>query len=270
MTQTTPVRQRLAEAVDLQNAQRHEEAVAAFEALLQEEADPASPVRVLMLDGLGRSWHMLGQLGKARQAFEDSLHLLEQVFGPEHPHVAGGLQNFSRVLAACGEYVLARQTGLKAVELLRAAVDKEHPRLADALLNLSSIHYDSEAFTEAEACLREAQDIWTATLGADSVPVSTCWNNRGRILERQGKPEEGARLHEKAVDIRRRLLGQHPETAFSLGNWGAALADAGQWAKAQAVLEEALLCYEYLGMRDEEAACICRQNLEVCRKSLRG
>ena len=64
-------------------------------------------------------------------------------------------------------------------------------------------------------------------------------------------------------------LGIHPETAFSLGNCGAALAGDAQWEKAAQTLEEALSCYESLGLSDSPEAVTCRNNLNLCRNAVK-
>ena len=69
------------------------------------------------------------------------------------------------------------------------------------------------------------------------------------------------------MSIRKEILGIHPETAFSLGNYGAALAGDAQWDKAAQTLEEALSCYDRLGLSDSPDAATCRNNLSLCRNA---
>ena len=97
--------------------------------------------------------------------------------------------------------------------------------------------------------------------------VSTCLNNLGRIYEERGLLEEGIGFHRRSLTIRRETLGEHPETAFSLGNLGTALASAGQWAEAAEVLEECVACYSRQGI-DTPQVDGYRRNLEICRMAL--
>ena len=71
----------------------------------------------------------------------------------------------------------------------------------------------------------------------------------------------------ESCTIRKEILGIHPETAFSLGNYGAALAGDAQWEKAANTLEEALTCYDSLGLSDSPEAVTCRNNLNLCRNA---
>ena len=47
--------------------------------------------RVLVLDGLGRCLHIQGRLEEAETFFRESLRFLEELFGPNHIHVAGSV-----------------------------------------------------------------------------------------------------------------------------------------------------------------------------------
>ncbi len=54
--------------------------------------------------------------------------------------------------------------------------------------------------------------------------MGTCLNNLGRLYEECGQLDRGIALHRKAVALRQDVLGDHEDTAFSLGNLGVALA----------------------------------------------
>ena len=69
--------------------------------------------------------------------------------------------------------------------------------------------------------------------------------------------------------IRKELLGDHTETAFSLGNLGVALATAGQWQEAVDTLQEALDCYARAGHTTGPYIEGYRKNLEICRHALK-
>ena len=82
------------------------------------------------------------------------------------------------------------------------------------------------------------------------------------------RPEEGIAHHRAALAIRRKVLGDHPETAFSAGNLGTALAAAGKWREATETLEEAIACYARCGHTAGNDIEGYRRNLDVCRSAL--
>ncbi|MEG2172175.1 MAG: tetratricopeptide repeat protein [Desulfovibrionaceae bacterium] len=222
--------------------------------------------RILALDQQGRDYHSQGQLPEAEAAFTEALHMLRELFGPKHTHVAGALQNLARIRSERGAWGEAAALGNEALTMQQELLGPNHPAVADAVLNLSGHYYAAHDYLQAKALLERAMSLFEQHYGPHSVQVSTCLNNLGRVFENMGKPHLGAQLHEQAVTIRLDILGDHPETAFSLGNWGAALAADGQWDKAFNALTQALACYTRLHLGESEAAQICQQNRALCKK----
>ena len=158
----------------------------------------------------------------------------------------------------------------EAVDGLRAAFGKDHPLVAGALLRLSACLYMQRDLDGAEELLLKARDVFEKQPGNESrMDVSTCLNNLGRIREERGDLEQGIALHRQAAAIRKELLGDHTETAFSLGNLGVALATAGQWQEAVDTLQEALDCYARAGHTSGPDIEGYRKNLEICRHALK-
>lgn len=226
--------------------------------------------RILALDQQGRASHSKGQLPEAEVAFTEALRLLRELFGSQHSHVAGALQNLARIRSERGAWEEAALLGKEALHIQQTLLGAEHPAVADALLNLSGHYYAAKNFAQAQDLLEQAMRLFEQHYGPHSMQVSTCLNNLGRLHESNGDPHLGAQLHEQAVNIRLDILGDHPETAFSLGNWGAALAADGQWDKALAALTRALECYTRLNLSDGDGAEVCRQNIYVCEKAKKG
>ena len=84
----------------------------------------------------------------------------------------------------------------------------------------------------------------------------------------KGGVAAGRDLHREAVSIRRELLGDHPETAFSLANLGVALLSAGDLEEGARTLEEALALHDRLGSGASPEAATCRLNLATCHRLL--
>ena len=137
--------------------------------------------RVLVLDGLGRCLHIQGRLEEAETFFRESLRFLEELFGPNHIHVAGGLQNLARLRSERGECEEAATLGERALDILKQNLPADDLRIADALLNLSSHQYTAKKYDAAEANLKMALHLWEAKEGRRCFGVSTCLNNLGRI-----------------------------------------------------------------------------------------
>ena len=128
--------------------------------------------------------------------------------------------------------------------------------------------YSQGELKEAEEFTLQAKAIWEREMGPESLPVSTCMNNLGRICEETDRPEEGIAWHRAALALRKRLLGDHPETAFCYGNLGTALAMAGHLEEAVETLAAAVECFERCGDNGGHDVSGYKRNLEICRNAL--
>ena len=224
----------------------------------------------LLPDEKGRVCHALAlcQLrqekhAEARESLEKAVRLLEK-----DAELALALTALARVHLACGELQKSLDTGRKAHRMLHEYLSPDDARLAPSLFSLSFAEYEARNLDRAEELCLEAKALWERQRGQESHEVSTCLNNLGRIYEEAGREEEGIAHHRSALAIRRKVLGDHPETAFSMGNLGTALAAAGKWQEAAAVLEEAIACYARCGHAEGRDIEGYRRNLNVCRKAL--
>ena len=128
--------------------------------------------------------------------------------------------------------------------------------------------YSQGDLKEAEESILQAKAIWEQEMGPESLPVSTCMNNLGRICEETDRAEEGIEWHRKALALRKKLLGDHPETAFCYGNLGTALAADGQFEEAIDILNAAIQLFEKCGNTNGHDVEGYRNNLAVCIAAL--
>lgn len=259
----------LRERLDAIDSHLRQENLTEAEALCREllAASWTLPEQALILDKLGQALHGQDQLPEARSAFEQALALLRQSVGT-HPVVAAVLQHLERACVSMKDLQAAYEHGTEALSILVAAYGPEHPQVAAAHFSLSFVAYHAKKYDEAEALSLEAMRLWTLHSGPESCEISTCLNNLGRIYEERGDLSTGIAYHRQSVAMRRKLLGVHTETGFSLGNLGTALASAEQWAEAAATLREAIACYEHCGRGTGYEVDGYRRNLKVCEEIL--
>lgn len=240
---------------------RPEEALTVLAAL----ADTPEPaVSVPALDMAARAAHALGRLEDAGTYFRRLRDRLKTLFGEHHPHVAAAQENMARLAQEQGRPDEALALGREALAMLLEARGSDHEDVARARLNLSTHWYALKHYDEAEQEVREAMRIWEARDGRRSRHVATCLNNLGRLSEERGELRKGVQLHAEAASIRREVLGDDPETAFSLGNLGVAQLVVGDFQDAFLSLGQALTCYERLGLQDSPDAVAYRTNLDIC------
>ena len=221
----------------------------------------------LAQDMLGRVLFALKRVREALEALELSVTLMRRAKGEGAPMTCLAMQNLAHIYMSLNNLDKSVSLGRQALDGLIASCGEDHGLVAGAMLHLSAAYYARRDFDEAERLLRGAKEIWEAQ---EPVPpeLGTCLNNLGRIREESGNLAEGIALHRQAAALRACLLGDHEDTAFSLGNLGVALASGGAWREAGETLEQAVSMYEKIGLGESELAEAYRANLKVCREKL--
>lgn len=263
----------LTQANKLLHEEKIKEAKSVYQGLLDGELSPAA--RVNALDGMARCHTEENDFAEAEKLFTEALEIMRGEFGESHPNTAILLQNLARMHSRGGDVKKAQELGNRAVWLImrsganltdEAAKKKNALHLAQSLFALSDHYYRDNELDAAEYNIKEAMKLWVEHQGRETFEVSTCLNNLGRIYEQKGSPEKSVPLHQEAVFIRKNLLGDHPATAFSLGNLGSALAESGRWKDAETALDEAVECYRRLGLAHTPEAAACARNLQTARQ----
>ena len=252
-------------ALDLMKQGQPQKCIEALEALVARY--PGDDLcRALALDGMGRANFALQRPDAAVQALQESLALLRATMGPTAPMTLGAMQNLAHALLGLEKVEESLDLGREALRLTIEACGADSPQVAEAQLRLSSAYYRKRDFDRAESLMLSAKEIWEKQ-GFCVPQLGVCLNNLGRICEERGQLAEGIALHRQAVALRRELLGEHEETAFSLGNLGVALACAGQWDEAAATLQDSVSMYDRLGLGMGAEAQGYKKNLEICHQA---
>ncbi len=244
-----------------------------FENLLQRCSDLlenptlAENHRVLLLDQKVKALTGLNRLEEATEATLEELPLLEKILGSEHMHIANLLHNLNMFLGASDKHAEAIPYSERELAIVRKLAPGTS-READALVSMAEHYYEQSLFADADKLLFEALALYEKNDGRRSLGVSTCLNNLGRSSENQNDMEKGAVYLEEAASIREELLGVHPDSAFTLLNYGTCLAALGQYLKAAQTLAHCAAVYEALDMSDSPFAAAARKNLELCSSAL--
>lgn len=242
------------------------------EALCHEELQrtDATGIRIVLLHRLLEILHRRERLPEATSVCRDVLQLMENIFGFGHIYIAGVLHNLALLLNEQGAYEEAIVTSQREIAILSVGLPPEQAnsdeRMAEAKLTMSKHLYEQGHFAKAEALLQEILPVLEATQGRESLGVSACLNNFGRIRELSGENEKSIPFFTEAVAIRKKLLGQHPDTAFIMLNLGTALAGIGRFIEAIPVLEDCGAMYVTLGLAESRYAKACRANLALSRQ----
>ena len=260
------VRELVAKVGRLMDQRRFGEAEAVCREVLASESAPDG-ARILVLETLVRILRQDGRLAEAEKACRQEVALLEKMFGKGHAHVAPPLHNLSMLLGMQGRHEEAIPVSDEELAIVTASQPAESTAIADALVALAEHHYELSRFDVAELLVQRALDVYEKADGRQSLGVSTCLNNLGRIYENMGDNEMGVKFLRESAQIRQDLLGVHPDTAFSLLNYGTGLAALGRFGEAAEALARCQAIYRELGMEESPHAKACAENLGLCGRA---
>ena len=262
------IKEHLRKADEALRSGRVDEAQTLFDALLSGVEGLDSECRGHALSRRGLLRCRQGYLDDAVADLREAEALLKTALGEKAPATAVATLFLAQAMVARGDIV----TGCTLVHGLLDALDgllpDDDPFVAEACFLLSQAEYELSHLDATEALTRRAMAMWEKIHGPEDVGISTCLNNLGRIYEERDMLGKGIEFHQRALNMRRKLLGEHEETAFSMGNLGTALAMNSQWEEAARTLEECVTCYARMGIHDGPKVEGYKQNLEICRRAL--
>ena len=122
------------------------------------------------MDSLGRVYKSSRQFDAAIKAYERTLEIREESFGPEHPAVAAILDNLGSMLRSTGRYEEALERQHRAIKIYEARVGagSEPPELAHLLTNLGETLLSKGDTQEAMQALDRALIMLEARRAEDS------------------------------------------------------------------------------------------------------
>jgi serine/threonine-protein kinase len=200
--------------------------------------------RAIGLNSLGLALRDEGRLGEARETLRRALSIYEKELGPEHPSVAGILNNLATVDRLSGNVALSGTDLGRALAIWERALGPDHPNVARALTNLGPVLKEQGKYAEAHAAYERALAIKEKRLGPDHAEVASTLTNLGALLFEQDRLPEARAYHERALAIREKAMGPDSEAVGeSLTNIGDVLAVEGAYAEARVRFERALAIY---------------------------
>ncbi|NUN94740.1 MAG: tetratricopeptide repeat protein [Candidatus Omnitrophica bacterium] len=144
-----------------------------------------------------------------------ALRILEQAFGPNHPHVALSLSNLGRLYAAQGMNEEAERLLRLSLELLEASRGALHPDLVPALVELADLRVNRGDPEGAEGCLRAAHRACGASFGEFHLETRRVRDAWAGLLAKLGRFGEAGALRRRSrragpSGIRKGLLPPRP------------------------------------------------------------
>jgi CHAT domain-containing protein/Tfp pilus assembly protein PilF len=166
-----------------------------------------------------------GKLTEAVAAAEKMLAIEREVFGDVHPEVAGSLRLLAGLQVARQDFAAARKARQEVLAIQTKLLGAAHWQVTDARLALE----DTERVAQLPA--------------ADRRQLAVAGQLNGQVIQlhQQGKTRQAIPLAQKALEIRKQVLGpRHPFYADSLNNLAFLYQTQGEYTQAEPLYCQAL------------------------------
>jgi CHAT domain-containing protein/tetratricopeptide (TPR) repeat protein len=249
-------------------AGRANDAVAAFEASLKSEPQPAAPSGPWVadgLDGLAAAFIELTQYERAEQALRRALSARAANSDPRP--LARTLELQSLVMMRTGRYREARKPLEAAVAIRRAQPD--HPDMAATRALEGDLLWFEGRPAPARDAYHDCLSIAEARLGPNYPGVAHCSRRLGLMLVSLGDISEALALFERAARIAEASLGSaHPLFAGYLNDLAEAHRTVMNFRQARELYERALLLKERQLGPDHDSVATTVYNLALVSSDL--
>jgi tetratricopeptide (TPR) repeat protein len=182
-----------------------------------------------------------GELASAAGLAGQSLDLFERESGPTHPDVANVLNCLADVHEQRADYAAAERCSRRSVAIMRGLRDAGlasgtdiHRLFAQSLSKHGAIVRILGRYGEAEALLREAVSIATASLDEDDPDVVGALNGLAVLYKYTGRFDEADELYGRALRLAERNGPDDPVVPTLLHNIGGLNHARGEFARGEA------------------------------------
>jgi len=220
---------------------------------------PAPLARSLHL--VGRDAHERGHASEAQPLLLRALDLREKLEPRDPVAVAETRRVLALVDLDLGDPAKAAREAADVETELRAVLPPRHAGLVDALATHAAILNRRGAFDAARAKLEEALSIARESVGEDSIITANLENALAESLLGLGRFRESVAHSETAYAIQRRVRADPVAGAIAGADLGVAFATIGAYARAQALLGDAIAALSIARPADDPELLRARSNL---------
>jgi eukaryotic-like serine/threonine-protein kinase len=180
-----------------------------------------------------------GQYEESERLYRSALDLDRQLFGGEHYYVATVLTNLASVLAAREQYDESERHFREAMAMFRRTYGDKHWQVGWVEAGLASV-LSAKNDPAAQQTFRQALKRLEAALSSTHLRLEPALIGLGRDLTKHGAPGEAEPLLRRALDSRRKRLGDADPRTLEAHVWLAAcLVALDRPVEARPLLENA-------------------------------
>ena len=198
-----------------------------------------SPITATGYNNIGAVYYQQRKFDDALTEYRKGLGVLQKS-RPNHPDVAGALNNVGLALLQKGELEESLESFTSARTILENAFGKEHPNLATTIGSIGNVLKSQGKLDEALVEYKLAHRLLESALGPDHPDVASSYNNMGLVLSQKGEYDDALAAYRAAQGAFSKSLGpEHPHTGSCHFNVGLVLKSKGDSPEARKEFDQA-------------------------------
>lgn len=212
----------------------------------------------------------LGDVESAFALLDQAEQVLIRSRGQDHFDYAIFLEAKGHLLLQSGNCDAALPVFSLCSATFEATAGGTHPRFAHSLTNKANCLREckSGSFSEIEALLQRAIDIYSSSLGEHNLETATARNNLAYAYLIEGEFQKSVEIYKEVALVREAILGKlHNDVAICFGNIGLCHAAMGQAELADTMLFNAYQIYLNLGFPNTDDCVGCLFHFANFRES---
>jgi tetratricopeptide (TPR) repeat protein len=159
-----------------------------------------------------------GYYSRAEALLKKSVATRESVLGLENTELSSVLSNLGYLYGSQGRLSEARKVLERGLTIAENTIGANHPRTIPLVANLAWVYFNEgrhnkDFYPKAEALFRRVLALQEQRVGPDGIELSNALASLSDACAVQKKYKEARQLEQRALAIRRVVLGpQHPDT----------------------------------------------------------
>lgn len=193
------------------------------------------------LDRLVQERYRKGQYSDAVPAAQESLKIVKDTLGEEHPRYASILNMLAVLHEKLGDFAGSEKLFQQSLEIKKKTQGENHPDYPIGLNNLAQLYMERGNYAQAKPLFQQALEIKKKILGAESSSYGTALNNLAVLYEKLGDYDAAETLLQEAVAIKKAMVGEDdPDYAASLSNLAWLYFNRMEFSRAEPILVKTL------------------------------
>jgi tetratricopeptide (TPR) repeat protein len=186
-----------------------------------------------------------GRVAEQEKALKEALDGRERSYGPDHPRVAGALDELAAFYVGQSRFADAEPLYARALKIRESALGDDHPEVAQSIYNLAAVYVNEGRFDQAAPLFNQLVAVAAKQLGPEHPDVARFLSGLADVYMAEGKYELAEPLYNRVLAIREKALGpEHIDVGTTLYDLALLRVSEGKMNEAKTLLERVLAIAE--------------------------